>query len=88
MLSLNPDITEPDKLVTLSTKKTVSKKKKSPTATPVATKTDKPSTTDDITSPSANTENITSEKAQTNISPVETPQNTEPPKKLAFKLKL
>ena len=34
MLSLNPDIPEPDKLITLSTKKTVSKKKKSPTATP------------------------------------------------------
>jgi len=34
MLSLNPDIIEPDKLITLSTKKTVSKKKKSPSATP------------------------------------------------------
>jgi len=43
MLSLNPDVPEPDKLVTLSTKKTVSKKKKSPTATPVAKK-NEPST--------------------------------------------
>lgn len=34
MLSLNPDIAEPDKLITMSTKKTVSKKKKSPSATP------------------------------------------------------
>ncbi len=36
ILSLNPDINEPDKLVTLSTKRVVSKKKKSPNATPVA----------------------------------------------------
>lgn len=37
MLSLNPDIAEPDKLITMSTKKTVSKKKKSPSATPSST---------------------------------------------------
>ena len=39
MLSLNPDIAEPDKLITMSTKKTVSKKKKSPSATPSASAT-------------------------------------------------
>jgi hypothetical protein len=56
MLGLNPDIPEPDKLITLSTKKTVSKKKKSPTATPIAaqeadakTTTSSPSTTNSST---------------------------------------
>jgi hypothetical protein len=54
MLSLNPDIPEPDKLVTLSEKRTVSKKKTSPSATPIARKdtTDEPAPE---SSPSANT---------------------------------
>lgn len=97
MLCLNPDITEPDKLVTLSTKKTVSKKKKSPTATPIA----QPSTTPEPVTPETNepeqivndnttavntAQTLTQSKPQTS----ETPNSTleaKPTPKLAFKLK-
>lgn len=97
MLSLNPDIAEPDKLITLSTKQTVSKKKKSPSATPStapsATPSASPTSSDDNLSgnPDTNTTKISSELDTPAI-----PTNSEleqviapvaVPKKLAFKLK-
>jgi hypothetical protein len=87
ILSLNPGIEEPDKLVTLSTKRTVNKKKKTPDATPVA-KPDGPSTaapdfvSSDTAPDSTKTEN-------TNNHASDTPVVAEPKliQKLAFKLK-
>jgi hypothetical protein len=80
MLSLNPDIPEPDKLVTLSEKRTVSKKKKSPSATPSAKK----DTVDDPSlesSPSAHTLSGTADLQDTpdtaNITPDITPDITD-----------
>ena len=87
MLSLNPDITEPDKLITLSTKQTISKKKKSPSATPSATPSAAP--------PDANSKDSQSEPEQPSNTTVSANMDTIPnpdapkdnPKKLAFKLK-
>ena len=99
MLSLNPDIAEPDKLITMSTKKTVSKKKKSPSATPSATIATN-SSNDSITSTNMTVsetnqefESITSTHSDTiNTGPTNNPsvpdqQVIQPPKKLVFKLK-
>lgn len=80
MLSLNADISEPDKLITLSSKKTVSKKKKSPSATPST------SPKDEVATPSKAISGISSESGHITES---IPVNLAPiqGKKLAFKLK-
>jgi hypothetical protein len=88
MLSLNPDIAEPDKLITMSTKKTVSKKKKSPSATPSNTSDSSSNLlADTITTASHSPEKTPPQEVAHDVAEPTVGIILAPVKKLAFKLK-